>query len=106
MSTSSNINSCLCAGLFGALAGVFLKLTFDAEAALQAINRTLDSDSETLTWCLRGSCLPAVVLSNVCMFHFFNRALQTSSASLQATVVVTAANLLITVIWQDKKRIT
>ncbi len=46
---------------------------------------------------LRAAGIVVVILLNLFMWKSFNRALQTSSTSLVASLVTTAANLLFTV---------
>lgn len=101
------------AGCFGALGGFFTKATFD-NSLLQSQCQSLLGifehpfevdpkpihdlsdicDSQWFNLTLRGIGLTLVITSNLCMWRYFNRALQSSPTSLEASLITTASNLL------------
>ena len=84
MMTSSSfmLRSCALSGFFGASAGAAGKLTFDPNLLL--IPHRLTS-------------LVLLLVCNILALHHFNGALRSSGATVQASVVATAANLVVTV---------
>ncbi len=103
------MSSCFLAGFFGASAGAAGKVTFesgeDVEGrCLAVLGWTCCPD---LVFPLRLLSALLLVSCNVLTLHHFNRALQASSATVQASVVTTAVNLVVTVrkdqeLWKKK----
>lgn len=91
---------CFNVGLFAALNGFFTKLTFDWEAQIKFQEAwSLDGHKEFSSYFfyafkILGIC--GIISANVLMWKFFNKALGASKTSLQATLAITAFNLLIT----------
>ncbi|XP_059089335.1 uncharacterized protein LOC131885327 [Tigriopus californicus] len=109
---ASSVKDSVLAGCFGALGGFFTKSTFDAallQTQCQELLGLLETlltdftpvgglhstcDHRWLSLTLHGIGLILVIVSNLCMWRYFNRALQSSSTTLEASLITTAANLL------------
>jgi len=78
-------------GFFAALAGFFGKITFDSNV-LDTISSSFHV-GPVICQLLFGL---ALVLSNILMLQNFNRALQASKTTLEASIVNTASNFIFT----------
>jgi len=90
MVASKGVLLSLAAGALGATSGLVAKLGLDQEQ--------LSSVSPSLLLPLRGLLAVLTLASNACMVAVFSRALQASPTSAEASLVSTAANLLLTAI--------
>jgi len=88
MVASKGVLLSLAAGALGATSGLVAKLGLDQEQ--------LSSVSPSLLLPLRGLLVVLTLASNACMVAVFSRALQASPTSAEASLVSTAANLLLT----------
>ena len=96
---SGIVNSVL-AGFFGASAGVAAKYAFDQSKYSEICNSIAPSCDDPLLTLTQGVCILALILFNLLVIQYFNRALQTCETTLEASLITTAANILITVIIQ------
>lgn len=85
------------AGTLGALASVFGKLGFDAQALMPWLPASLDdlSPSSPVLVLARGTCVGMMLLCNVAMTSFFVQSLH-QSGSLLATVINTSISFILT----------
>lgn len=79
-------------GIFAAFAGFFGKVTFDSEV-IDSISTLLDFKYHRILQAILGLCL---VGCNICMLQNFNKALQQSRNTIQASIINTAANFIFT----------
>jgi len=101
MTSSSSLRSSVSAAFFGASAGVVTKLTFDPARLGKACAQVLAEAEENCSrpeviYPLQATGIALIVLLNLFMLRSFNAALQSSPTTLQASLLTTAANLVIT----------
>jgi len=91
MENIAGLKHSVISGFFAALAGFFGKITFDANV-LDTISSSFHV-GPVICQILFGL---ALVLSNILMLQNFNRALQASKTTLEASIVNTASNFIFT----------
>ncbi len=102
MVSSPLLRWCFASGFFGATAGVLGKVTFESAEVTAARCSYVIPDSDLcaegapILTGLRLLGLTLLILSNLLALHAFNGALRAAKASLEASAVATAANLVFT----------
>ena len=94
----SSITYSVTSGLFAALSGFLGKVTFDPEVIVSTLKGHLHESNPNFTFFIQGVLGCFLILSNILMLQTFNKALQTSSTTIQASIVNTASNFIFTAI--------
>jgi len=96
MENTAGLKHSVISGFFAASAGFFGKITFDSNV-LDTISSSFHHFNVGPVFC-QIVCGLALVLSNILMLQSFNRALQASKTTLEASIVNTASNFIFTAI--------
>ncbi|XP_033754097.1 transmembrane protein 42-like isoform X2 [Pecten maximus] len=86
----------LLAGTMAALGSVFAKLAFNGDIISNGCNSMMDTTlCSKLKWYLQGLCFGMIFVSNALMWTCFTKSLQLCTSSLEATVINTATNFVV-----------
>ncbi|XP_021339923.1 transmembrane protein 42-like isoform X2 [Mizuhopecten yessoensis] len=86
----------LLAGTMAALGSVFAKLAFNGDIILQGCEVVVDiTVCGKVMWYLQGLCFGLIFVSNALMWTCFTKSLQLCPSSLEATVINTATNFIV-----------
>ncbi|XP_060076405.1 transmembrane protein 42-like [Ylistrum balloti] len=84
------------AGTMAALGSVFAKLAFNGGIISQACEVMVEvTVCSKLKWYIQGVCFGLIFISNALMWTCFTKSLQLCTSSLEATVINTATNFLV-----------